>query len=267
MHSICYICGTQFADSSLAPFCCPICTDERQYVGLEGQQWMSLADLRREYKTRLQPEQQGLTSFSIEPKFGIGQRSFLVETASGNLLWDCLSLLDEDAVRYIRERGGLQAIAISHPHYYTCMVEWSRVFGDIPIYLHAADKKWVMRPDDRISFWSGESLNLFGGLQLVRCAGHFEGAAVMHWPDGANGRGALLTGDTIQVVPDRKSVSFMYSYPNYIPLNKAAIHRIVAAVQPLAFEQVYGAFPGLTIQNNGKSAVIRSAQRYLAAIA
>ena len=52
--------------------------------------------------------------------------------------------------------GGIKAIAISHPHYYSSMVEWSRAFGGVPIYLHAADRQWVMRPDHAIVFWEGE---------------------------------------------------------------------------------------------------------------
>ncbi|MFL6447095.1 MAG: MBL fold metallo-hydrolase [Bryobacteraceae bacterium] len=267
MNAICYICGTQFGESEREPDRCPICTDERQYVGLEGQKWIALDDLQRDYKTKIQSEESALTSFSVEPKFGIGQRAFLVETPSGNVLWDCVSLLDDSALEHIRERGGVNAIAISHPHYYTCMVEWSREFGNAPIYLHEDDSIWVMRPDKNIRFWTGEVQELAGGLRIIRCGGHFQGATVLHWPDGGSGRGALLSGDTIQVVPDRKWVSFMYSYPNFVPLNKASIQRIIAAVEPFAFDRIYGAFPGLTVQNDGSETVKRSAQRYLRAIA
>ena len=266
MNAICVTCGTRFADTAAHPVSCPICTDERQYIGLEGQQWTTLEDLRRDHRTKIQTEEPGLTSFSIEPKFGIGQRAFLVETSAGNVLWDCISLLDALALQEIEKLGVPKAIAISHPHYYTCMVEWSRTFGDVPIYLHAADAKWVMRPDKNIRFWEGEVQELPGGLRLVRCGGHFGGAAVLHWPGGGSGKGALLTGDTIQVVPDRSWVSFMYSYPNYVPLNENAVQRILAAVMPLPFDRIYGAFPGLTVQNDGKQAVRRSGARYLKAI-
>src|SRR6266849_11193792 len=51
-------------------------------------------------------------------------------------------------------------------------------------------------------------------VALVHCGGHFEGGTVLHWPGGANGKGALLTGDLITVVQDRRYVSFMRSYPN-----------------------------------------------------
>jgi glyoxylase-like metal-dependent hydrolase (beta-lactamase superfamily II) len=123
-----------------------------------------------------------------------------------------------------------------------------------------------MRSAENVNFWSGEALDLFGGIRLIRCGGHFDGAAVLLWPTGASGDGALLTGDTIQVVPDRRWVSFMYSYPNFVPLNASALGRIVAAVEPLTFDRIHGAFPDLTIQENAKVAVIRSAQRYLKAI-
>lgn len=267
MKAICVTCGTQFGETPTQPERCPICTDERQYVGLEGQRWTTLEDLRKDHTTKVEEEEPGLTAFSTEPKFGIGQRAFLVETPTGNVLWDCISLLDDGALEHIRNLGEVKAIAISHPHYYTCMVEWSRQLGDVPIYLHADDAKWVMRPDQNIRFWKGESLELPGGLRLLRCGGHFEGAAVLHWPGGASGKGALLTGDTIQVVPDRNWVSFMRSYPNLVPLNAKAVQRIVAAVEPFPFHRIYGAFSGMTVQQNGKAAVRRSGERYLSAIA
>ena len=191
----------------------------------------------------------------------------MLETGSGNVLWDCLALLDEGTVRLIREHGGLAAIAISHPHYYATMVEWSRAFGNVPIYLHADDSHWVVRHDDCLRFWDGEQLRLFDGIALVRCGGHFEGGTVLHWPAGADGRGVLLSGDILQVVPDRRWVSFMYSYPNYIPLGRSAVQRILGALEPFDAERVYGAFHPMDLVNDGKAAIRRSADRYLRAIA
>ena len=117
----------------------------------------------------------------------------------------------------IRGIGGISAIAISHPHYYSSMIEWSRAF-DCPVFLHAADRQWVMRPDPAIEFWEGETKEIGQGLTLIRCGGHFEGGTVLHWPGGADGKGVILSGDILQVVEDRRWVSFMYSYPNLIPL-------------------------------------------------
>lgn len=261
MKPVCVTCGTQFEEQADWPKRCPICEDERQYVGLSGQQWTTADQIRRAHEASIAQEEPGLTSFSISPKFGIGQRAFLLETAEGNLLWDCITLLNDSLARYVESRGGLRGIAISHPHYYTTMVEWSERFGGVPIYVHEADRQWVMRPAQSIVHWSGDGQELFGGLKLVRCGGHFPGACVLHgWHD------ALFTGDTIQVCPDLRSVSFMYSYPNYIPLNADQVERIVDAVEPLNFERIYGAFPLMTIAREGKAVVRVSGRRYLRAI-
>ena len=245
---ICTTCGTQYAESDQPPAACTICQDERQYVKATGQQWTTLDKLRLTNRNSLKFKEPGLIGVGIEPHFAIGQRALFLRTPKANVLWDCLPLLDEAVVEAIKALGGISAIAISHPHYYSSMVEWSRAFGGVPIYLHAADRQWVMRPDKAIVFWEGETRTLAEGLTLVRCGGHFDGGTVLHWAGGAGGRGALLSGDIIQVVPDRKHVSFMYSYPNYIPLPASAIERIVKAVEPFEYDRVYGAFWDMVIE-------------------
>jgi hypothetical protein len=265
-HFICTTCGTQHAEGDQPPAACAICQDERQYVKVTGQNWTTLDKLRRTNRNSLRFEEPGLTGIGIDPPFAIGQRALLVRTPGGNVLWDCVPLLDPAVVEFVKALGGITAVAVSHPHYYSSVVEWSRAFGDVPVHLHAADRQWVMRPDKVIDFWEGETKPLGGGLTLVRCGGHFEGGTVLHWQAGAGGRGALLTGDILQVVADRKHVSFMYSYPNYVPLSAAAVERIVTAVAPFAYERVYGAFWDTVIERDGKTAVGRSADRYLRAI-
>jgi hypothetical protein len=263
---ICMTCGTQYAESDQPPAACAICQDERQYVKATGQQWTNLERLRRTNRNPIKFKEPGLIGVGIEPHFAIGQRALFVRTPKANVLWDCLPLLDEAVVEAIQALGGVSAIAISHPHYYSSMVEWSRAFGGVPIYLHAADRQWVMRPDQAVVFWDGETRTLAEGLTLVRCGGHFDGGTVLHWAGGAGGRGALLTGDIIQVVPDRKHVSFMWSYPNYLPLHASAVERIVNAVGPFEYDRVYGAFWDMVIEADGKAVVRRSAERYLRAI-
>lgn len=121
-------------------------------------------------------------------------------------------------------------------------------------------------PDSAIVFWEGERQSLGEGLTLVRCGGHFPGSTVLHWADGAEGRGALLTGDTIYVVSDRRYVSFMYSYPNAIPLSSRAVRRIVDAVEPFEFDRLYSSWQEREVQSDAKAAVSRSADRYVKAI-
>jgi hypothetical protein len=263
---ICTTCGTQYAESDQPPAACAICQDERQYVKKTGQQWTTLDRLRLTHRNSIKFKEPGLIGIGIEPHFAIGQRALFVRTDKTNILWDCLSLLDQAVVEAIQALGGISAIAISHPHFYSSMVEWSRAFGGVPIYLHGADRQWVMRPDKAFQFWEGETKPLAEGLTLVRCGGHFDGGTVLHWAGGAQGRGALLTGDIIQVVPDREHVSFMYSYPNYVPLPRPAVERIVEAVEPFAFDRIYGAFWDMVIEEDGKTALKRSAERYLKAI-
>jgi glyoxylase-like metal-dependent hydrolase (beta-lactamase superfamily II) len=262
---ICVTCGTQFIGSAEAPGCCPICEDERQYVGANGQQWTTLEELQSGHHNIIRELEPGLTGIGSHPDFAIGQRALLVQTPQGNVLWDCISLIDAPTRAVVESLGGISAIAISHPHYYSSMVEWANAF-DAPIYLHAADREWVMRPDARIEFWEGESKSLLGGLILIRCGGHFPGGTVLHWPDGAEGKGALLSGDIATVVSDTRYVSFMYSYPNLIPLPAWEIRRIARALEPYAFERIYGAWWDRVVPEDGKGAVARSAARYIAAI-
>jgi glyoxylase-like metal-dependent hydrolase (beta-lactamase superfamily II) len=262
---LCITCGTQYPESPSPPAACPICEDERQYVPAGGQGWSDMAALRRDHAIVWEEEAEGLFSLRIRPHFAIGQRAFLVRHAGGNILWDCLSLIDRATVERVNDLGGLSHIAISHPHYYSSMLEWSAAFGGVPVHIHADDAQWVQRGGAAIDSWAGERLPL-GAATMIRCGGHFEGASVLHCPWLAEGQGALLSGDTIQVVPDRRHVSFMYSYPNLIPLGAAEIGCIMDAVRLLAFDAVYGAFDGRTIPQDGKEAVERSAARYLKAI-
>jgi len=262
---ICKTCGVQFAATTRPPEQCPICDDERQYIGHGGQQWTTLDALQTDHHNVIKPVAPGLTGIGTHPSFASGQRALLVQTPAGNVLWDCISLLDDPTIAAVRALGGIAAIAISHPHFYSSMVEWSEVF-DAPIYLHADDRQWVMRPDSAIAFWEGETHTLMEGITLIRCGGHFAGSAVLHWAAGAEGRGALLTGDTIQVVADRRYVTFMYSYPNAIPLPASAIRRIVAAVAPFPFDTLYGGWWDRIVAPDAKGAVTRSAERYIAMI-
>ena len=259
---ICATCGTQFAPSAAPPAECPICLDERQYVGHRGQRWTTMAALAAEgVRTVVKEEEAELLGIGTQPGVGIGQRALLVRTDAGNVLWDCISLLDEAAEAAVRQAGGIRTIAISHPHFYTAMVDWAERF-DARILLPAADGQWVMRPSGRIEFWEGESLALEGGLTLLRLGGHFPGSSALHWPGGAEGRGALLSGDTIQVVSDRAWVSFMYSYPNLIPLPAAEVRRIAEAAARYPFERIYGGWFDRMVEHDGRAALLRSAARY-----
>ena len=261
----CEQCGAQFPESLAPPAECPICRDERQFVNWKGQSWLTREQLTTRHRL-VWRDDLGIPGIGVEPNLAIGQRALLLREDDGCVLWDCIPLLTEQAVDHVRSLGGLKAIAVSHPHYYGAVADWSDAFGGVPIYLHGDDRAWITRPHPAIELWSGESHQLFQDIVLVRTGGHFAGGTIMHWRTGADGRGALLTGDVAMVAMDRRSLSFMYSYPNYIPLNAAAVRRIADVIAPLAFDRIYGAWWGRNIASEAKAAFNASVGRYLAAL-
>jgi len=258
---ICVTCGTQYPPSPDPPAACPICLDERQYVGHDGQRWTTMAELAADHRNRIEEVEPRLVGIGTEPGFGIGQRALHV----GGLLWDCITLIDAETEAAVRAAGGVHTIAISHPHYYSAMVEWAERL-DAQVLLHEADRAHVMRPDARVEHWSGERLELGDGLELHRLGGHYEGGTVCLWRGGAGGRGALLSGDIVQVVSDRDWASFMYSYPNLIPLPAAESRRIRGRSDELAVARVYGAWWPAIMAEDARAKVLRSADRYLRAL-
>jgi glyoxylase-like metal-dependent hydrolase (beta-lactamase superfamily II) len=205
------------------------------------------------HKNRIEELEHGLQGIGSTPSFAIGQRALLAD----GVLWDCVTLLDDETAERV---GQLDAIAISHPHYYAAMIEWAERF-DAVVLLHEADREHVMRPSERIEFWTGERRRIGATHELVRLGGHFAGGTVCLW------NGALLSGDIVQVVPDQGWFSFMYSYPNYIPLPAAEVDRMRHVLETLEFDRVYGAFWDRVVLEDAKAGVLRSADRYLAALA
>ncbi len=259
---ICCTCGVQYAGSERPPERCLICEDERQYVGPAGQQWTTMADLEREgHANRIRTADPGVESIHTTPRVAIGQRACLVRTSGGNFLWDCISYLDDATVAAVQEMGGVQGISVSHPHFYASVGAWSQAFS-APIYLPEADREYFVRTDVDVQRYSGK-LELWPGLTLVQVGGHFDGSAVLHWADGAEGRGALFTGDSVAVARDARWVTFMRSYPNYIPLPSEAVHGVVRALEPYAFDRIYGGWWDSVVRDDAKEAVRRSAERYV----
>lgn len=263
--AICVACSTQFPPDTGIPDTCPICTDDRQYIPDAGQLWTTLEAETGRHHNVFEEVERGVTRISTEPKLGIGQHAWLVETSGGRVLWDLVGYVDETTIAEIQRRGGIDAFAISHCHYYSTMIEWSHALGDVPILLHEANREWVVRPDDRVRYWEGDTLEPLAGVSLIRTGGHFPGAMVMHVEGSvhAHRAGLLFVGDTIQVVQDRHMVTFMYSYPNDIPLDPGSVRRIANMVKPYAFDRIYGAFPGGVVPDRGSDVVQESAERYI----
>ena len=257
---ICKTCGVQYgADRDD----CPICQDERQYVGWDGQQWTTLARLAADgYRGLVREEGPGVIGIGADPPTAIGQRALLVRAPGGNVLFDMISYIDDDLIAQVRELGGISAIAISHPHFYGSMIEWAHAF-DAPVYIHEADRQWTARPDDAIVYWRGDTREIGDRVTLINAGVHFDGGQVLHWAGGPDGDGVLCSGDIMTVVQDRRYVSFMYSYPNLIPERPRTIRRALAMLGPFQFDRIYGAWWRRVVAADGAAAVRRSADRYL----
>jgi hypothetical protein len=257
MNFICTTCGTRYPDSEYPPDECPICQDERQYVNPMGQQWTSDTTMQGHFANQFIPLTPTITAIRTSPTFAIGQRAHLLHTNDGIILWDCITYIDDATINEIKKIGGITAIAISHPHFFSGMGVWSHAFGDVPIYLHETLRPYVMNPISAIHFWKGEQQEIVPGVTVIRCGGHFLGSTVLHWRE-AN---ALFTGDTISIVPDSRYVSFMYSYPNDIPLDEESVRHIVNAIAPFPFTTLYDAWKQL--DGDALSAITASADRYI----
>ncbi|MFT3851277.1 MAG: hypothetical protein QM733_00825 [Ilumatobacteraceae bacterium] len=165
----------------------------------------------------------GLPGVGIAESFAIPQRAPIVRGPEATVMWDCISVVTDDAVERI---GHVDAIAISHPHFYSAMVEWSDALGGVPIHVHAADREWIARPSERIEPWDGERLELTPGITLVHLPGHFPGSSALWWHGGD-------------------------------------LHRRLDGVD---FDDLYGFTWGLNVIGDARAAVDESLDRYLEAI-
>lgn len=263
---ICETCGTQFAPRHEPPPVCPVCEDDRQYVGWNGQRWTCHETLATRFGLLI-GEDAGLTAFTMQGGFGIPQRALLLPTEAGNILWECLSLVTDEAVAVLRERGGVDRLVISRPHFYSSMVQWSEALGSVPILLHGNDRAWVQRPASCIEHWQGDRLRLGPGVTLVRTGGHFPGSTALHWATGPRGGGALFVGDSPQVASNRRSVSFLHSSPNFVPLGPREVLAMRERLDGLAYGDVYGYSWGRNIIGDARAAVDASFDRHLHIVA
>ncbi len=262
---LCETCGTQFAPSLAPPPNCPICMDERQYVGWDGQRWTTHAALGQRFGLRI-GDDDGLLAMAIDGAFAIPQRVLHLRTDAGNLLWECLPLVTDVAVAALQAAGGVDRIVISHPHFYAAMVEWSEALGGAEILLHAADRDWVQRASPRIRYWRGDALQLSADVTLLNVGSHFAGSTALHWAGGPRDGGALFPGDALQVCMDRRFVSPMYSYPNHIPARPADVRRMRGLLARLDYCDVYGFSWGRNLIGGAHAAVEASFDRYFAQV-
>lgn len=261
----CATCGVERAES--LPEVCPICADERQYVPTGGQRWTSPAESRsRGAQLEFTEREADVIGLVQQNCPGIGQRPALIRTTHGNVLVEAPNHISEEAVAAVRGWGGLSAIIASHPHMYGVQSLWSQAFDDAPVYVSAPDEHWLgLRPHNTVVWGGGhdgDEVEILPGVRASQPGGHFPGSAVVHWtaPDG---RGVLFTGDTIGSVADPEWVTFMRSFPNWLPLSGAVVRRIADHVSRYDFDRTYSNFGGC-VPRDARAAVQRSADRYAA---
>ncbi len=248
---ICTACGTQYPPSERRRPQCTICEEERQFVPPAGQCWTTLEKLAVDHVNAFRQHEPGLIGIGTEPTFAIGQRALLVRTPHGNVLWDCISLIDDATVTL--DQGARRPHARSRSRIRIStrrMVEWSRAFGDVPVHLHAADREWIMRPDPAHQLWDGDTLELLPDVTLIRCGGHFPGGAMLHWAKGAGGTGRAVLGRH-RDRDDRPQIPHLHaqlSEPDPAA-RRARSKAIAAALAPFAFDTLYGHYFDRVIAN------------------
>lgn len=259
-ETTCVACGTKFPTGRELPTLCPICEDDRQYVPNGVQAWTSSEKLAKDHHVEIRELKEDLYELKVSPEFAIGQRALLVLAPDGNILWDCIPLLETASIEFIVSKGGLKAIALSHPHFYSNMNDWASKF-DCPIYIHAADEKWIVNNGERIELWTGSEKPLWNGVKIHNIGGHFPGSSILHVPF-LSPAGAILCGDTFVVSPSKKHLAVMHSYPNKIPLPVSEVERVRSQMKPIDFDTLYAWHDMQTIETDAKAILQTSLARY-----
>ncbi len=258
--NICTTCGTRYSPDKHYEQECPVCLDDRQYVKASGQQWVSYNSLLDQHSIRLKKHTDQVYEITTLPGFAIGQSAFFIQTDTGNMLWDCIPLITQPIVDFIQRKGGIQAIAISHPHYYSLMAEWAKVF-QCPIYIHQADQQWVMDTEAELTFWDKAEYPLNKNASLIHTGGHFPGSAILQVKLNDLGE-AIFIGDSLFLSRDKQHLSAMYSYPNVIPLTNAETLRVFSTVAQYTFNALFGAFGNQYIYEGARELFDNSYRNY-----
>jgi hypothetical protein len=178
------------------------------------------------------------------------------------VLWDCISLLDQQTIEFIQTNGGLAAIAFSHPHFYTTMNEWASVF-DCPVYIHHRDEEFVSYKTDAIRFWEGNSLVLWDDISIVHTGRHFPGSCMLSVKRLSSG-GTILCGDSPYISRSRRHTAVMFGCPNQLMLPKADFHVFYNKVISLKFDTLHGAsFDGQSLVGNAYPIFLASMEQYI----
>lgn len=203
----------------------------------------------------------GLWSLQLSPGIRRQRRAFLIRTESGNVLWDCPSMLDPATRTIITSLGGLSAIGISCPQAFGAAVEWSQAFG-CPIHVHANDMPRLRLANDAVIPWRGNRLELADDIVAFRLDLNCVGGSVLYWRPAE----ALLTGDSLQIAPDGM-LAFMDSWTSLAPYPMLAVMNMTRTLADLEIKRLFGAAPEITIGHDAGRILQVSSERHCRALA
>lgn len=257
---ICLICGTCFPPSTQPPQVCQLCAGKQQLVLGEGTDWTTEEELiQNDFHNVMNFEEHNLWSIRVRPSFASSQRAFFFHSDRGNVLWDCLSLLDKETVEKLEDLGGIHTIILSNPHFQTGVCKWAERF-DAEVIVHESDVEFLVEQPRRLKTWTGEYYQLQDEFKLVRIGGSFPGSSVLVWQAGAEGKGCMFTGDTLFVTKDQCWISFLDSN-QHVVWKISEIQELGQKLSAYVFDRIYGAWPNRTIDSNGNEVVSQSVKR------
>ena len=192
-HYACSNCGHwQIWFDHEPPLSCPICTDTRNALPPDGWDFKDEAFARGHFENHWQEMMPGLWGFWATPKFGLGATGWLIVRDDGNVAFEACPYYQPDAIAKIRELGGINVLAASHPHGYGALWQLQREF-EPTLTVHKDDIRYTKA--FRVTWPADDEHELAPGLTLHHVGGHYEGHSVL-WDEA---HAALFCGDSLKI--------------------------------------------------------------------
>lgn len=229
---------------------CPVCEDVRHTPPEAGYEFLTPSDVTVQFRTSWEQITPGLWMCSTVPKLGIGPVGWLVEHPAGNLAWECAGWLDDAALDFIAERGGVRWAAASHPHAYGALWRLQERFAP-EVLVQVNDLAWTTA--FAVTWPYDDAVELAPGLSIHHTGGHFAGHAVAF----ASQQRLVLAGDAFKLhwnEGELVGLSCHKAFNRNIPLTYAELRRYREVLAALPFAQVCTSFDHAVVD---RQAVLR----------
>ena len=236
-HYLCTNCGfwQQFFET---PNGCPVCLDFRHTPPDDGWEFLPSAVAASRYQTQWATDELGITTFTNEPKLGIGPSGYLIPRRDGNIFFESCGFYDEAALDWIEEQGGIMHLSFSHPHAFGGAWQLQERF-EPQVAVQVRDLDWSQTLNVDTPF--DERLSLDEGAALIHSGGHFDGHSVLYLSD----RKVLFAGDMLKFHFDGAQfvgISTHKAFNRRVPMSHAEVRRYREVISPLDFEHIYTTF-------------------------